>query len=278
MKPGVDQRLRDLDLRPEALVEADLEQDLRAPAGVDHPAGGLDVERQRLLAEHVLAVGGGRHHGLLVEAVGRGHDDGVDVGRREDGLEAFVGPAPEIGRERLGAVAVAVEHRGEGGPLGRLHRRSVAEPHDRTGADQPDPDRRCLLGRHGGFNRRRGRTGCARTRVDRKNLSSLPPGSRSGPAPRTASPGRDADGPKATCAAPPRKAGHSRTVLSLPMAWAFGPGTGWRGSISHPERPARLATRIWPPMAKRPVSRDRRGGAWPNAHRPPRGGRAMGRG
>ena len=167
---------------------------------------GLDVERQRLLAEHVLAVGGRRHHGLLVEAVGRGHDDGVDVGRREDGLEAFEGPAPEIGRERLGAVAVAVEHRGEGGPLGRLHRRSVAEPHDRAGADQPDPDRRCLLGRHGGFNRRRGRTGCARTRVDRKNLSSLPPGSRPGPAPRTASPGRDANGPKASCAAPPRKA------------------------------------------------------------------------
>ena len=136
----VDQRLGDLHLRPEALVEADLEQDLRVPAGVDHPAGGLDVERQRLLAEHVLAVGGGRDHGLLVEAVGRGHDHGVDVGCREDGLEVVVGPAAEIGREGLGAVAVAVEHRGEGGPLGRFHRRRMAEPHDGTGADQPDPD------------------------------------------------------------------------------------------------------------------------------------------
>src|SRR5262245_49742116 len=51
-----DQRLRDFDLAPKALVEADLKNDLRVLAGLDHPRRRGDVHGQRLLAEDMLAA------------------------------------------------------------------------------------------------------------------------------------------------------------------------------------------------------------------------------
>ena len=56
MKPASTSCLGDLDLAPEALVEADLENDPRLVAGIDHPPARGDIDRERLLAEHMLAA------------------------------------------------------------------------------------------------------------------------------------------------------------------------------------------------------------------------------
>ena len=78
--------------RPQPAVVPDTEHDARAPACIDHRRGIADVERERLLAEDMLAGGRGRLDHGPVQRV-RSDDD--------HGLDRWIGKHPcEIGRER----------------------------------------------------------------------------------------------------------------------------------------------------------------------------------
>jgi len=107
---GIDQRFRDLHLAPAALVEADLQDHSRLGAGFDHLGTALDIERQRLLAKHVLAARRRGDHGGGVVSVRRRHDDGIDVLRLEQlGKLGRRAPDAEIASQILGPATVEVE-------------------------------------------------------------------------------------------------------------------------------------------------------------------------
>ena len=85
----------------EAAVEPDLQHDVRLLGRGDGAVGVGEGHRHRLLAEHVLARGGGRDDEVGVAARGRGDQHAVDVGPAEQGLDVDrVGV--ELGGQALG--------------------------------------------------------------------------------------------------------------------------------------------------------------------------------
>ena len=138
---GVDQLLGDAHLGPETLIEADLQDDARGGAGLDHGAGVGQGRRQRLLAEHRLA-GRGRHlDGGAVEAVGRRDqhrlDGGIGDQRLGLGVPPFGAPGAPV---RLGPRGVLVRD-GDQPRLGQpRHGRPVAQADDGAGADDAEAD------------------------------------------------------------------------------------------------------------------------------------------
>ena len=104
-----------------AHVEGDPELDSRIPAGVDERATVRPVRDHGLLREDVLAGAGGRDPLRGVDLVGRGDDDRIELGVREQLVEVVVS-----GRRRRGAVpggevrgpaAVARQHAPEPRPF-----------------------------------------------------------------------------------------------------------------------------------------------------------------
>jgi hypothetical protein len=76
---GIEALLELLHRRLPAALMADAEGDARLLAGLDHPLRGLDGERQRLLAEDLLAGGSGLQRQRLMQRVRHGDDDRVDL-------------------------------------------------------------------------------------------------------------------------------------------------------------------------------------------------------
>ena len=105
-----------------------------APGLLRHPRRLPGVERERLLAQDVLARPGGRRWCPPRGAVGRGHVDHVDVGiGGERVVVAVSGRDVEPVPERLGPLRRSGRHRRDGASLGPLHR--LGEP----GGDAPGP-------------------------------------------------------------------------------------------------------------------------------------------
>ena len=141
----LDQGLRDAHLVPVALVEAHLQDDAGRGAGLDHAPCRLDVDRERLLAQHVLARGRCRDDGLGVEAIGGGDDHRIDVRPLQQAVELEAGVGAECFGEAARALRVLIEDGHELGIGRAADGGRVAEPHDGTGTDQPEADR-CLHG------------------------------------------------------------------------------------------------------------------------------------
>ena len=83
----------------------------RVAAGGDHAPGVGHGERQRLLAQHVLA-GSGRSQGLRAVQLVRGADvDGLDAGRRQQLVEARAAPRNAVlGSEACPALGIRAHH------------------------------------------------------------------------------------------------------------------------------------------------------------------------
>ena len=149
--PGRDHRLRDRHHRVAEVVEPDLRPDACGFRRFRHRARVLDRGCERLLAVDVLARGDGRQRHLLVQRIGRGDVDHVDLGVVDHG--------PPVGRplaetERVGGagrkllrdVGDRVQDRRERQAQDPLRRR-IAEDMGLahvSGADQADAERRFL--------------------------------------------------------------------------------------------------------------------------------------
>ena len=77
-----------------ALLAAGLEDAVVFGDGGDHGAAFGDREGEGLFAVDILAGAGGLDGGDGVPVVGKGDEDGVDIGRSEDVAEVFVGVQP----------------------------------------------------------------------------------------------------------------------------------------------------------------------------------------
>jgi hypothetical protein len=102
------------------VVEADLRDAARLLRGREHRARRSDIVRERLLADHVLAVRQRVDRDLGVQDVGDADVDDVDVLGARDRSPVKLGalPAPG-GGELLGPLGVRVGDRGERHLAGR---------------------------------------------------------------------------------------------------------------------------------------------------------------
>ena len=148
---GGDHPLRDRHHRVAEVVEADLRLDACGFRRLRHLARVLDRGCERLLAVDVLARGDGRERHLLVQRVGRGDVDHVDLGIVDHGAPVGRPPAEAervggAGRKLLRDVGDRVQDRRERQAQDPLRRR-IAEDMGLAhvaGADQADAERRLL--------------------------------------------------------------------------------------------------------------------------------------
>ena len=110
-----------VDARPqrvEAVHERLHQHDARSPAALDHPGGFGGVERQRLLAEYVLAGLRGAAGPRRVQVVGQRDVHRLDVGIGEQVVvRTVVARDPQFPGRRRGAVGVARGDRDDLAPL-----------------------------------------------------------------------------------------------------------------------------------------------------------------
>src|SRR5919202_3168895 len=120
--PGADRRAE------VALTVADQQVHTRALDGVENPVALLDRVGHRLLEEDVLSRGRGVDGGALVEEVRQRDHDGVDIVALEHLVRAGIRPAAVRFGERIGALAVGVEHGDQTHAVGVRDGSSVSVP------------------------------------------------------------------------------------------------------------------------------------------------------
>ena len=101
MRPRVDRGAGGGERGGEAAVEPDLQHDAGLLGRGDGAVGVGEGHRHRLLAEHVLARGGGRDDQVGVAARGGGDQHAVDVGPVEQGRRRRTASASELGGQAL---------------------------------------------------------------------------------------------------------------------------------------------------------------------------------
>jgi len=149
--PTAHEAVERLRIEPEAMVVRDHHHLLRLLRRRDDPLDGPRADAQRPLAHHVLPRAQRREDVHLVQVVGRGHHDRIEVLQLEQFLDvgADVAHAEPLG-ERPGLRGIVVT---EGGELDAAHlaeHRQMRGLGDGPEAEDPDAQRRSGSGRHGG--------------------------------------------------------------------------------------------------------------------------------